>query len=516
MVVCLRTDRGGEYNSKAFQEFCVESGIKRQLTAAYTPQQNGIAERKNRSIMNMVRCMLFGMKVPLRFWTEATQYAVHILNQSPTAILGEVTPSEKWSNHKPSVEHLRVFGCLAYAMVPYDKRTKLEEKSIMCVMFGVSKESKAYRLYDPTTKKIIISKDVKFDEGKSWNWEEEIEDGEVLRDVTDVEEETQAEDREEPQETQPDTGETQGDQEDAGTDQADEGEAAGADRGSTHAEETTNEEVQPRLSGGSGTNRAGRNTQKPTWMKDYVCEGLSMIIEEEEEENEFMVLFVGDDDPETFEEAVRHENWRLAMDVEIKSIIENNTWELVDLPDGAKVIGVKWVFKTKFNEKGAIDKFKARLVAKGFHQTHGVDFHEIFAPVARWDTIRLILGLAAQQGWNVLQLDVKSAFLHGELSEDVYVEQPKGFESRDEEGKVYKLNKALYGLRQAPRAWYSRIEGYFIKEGFRKCYCEHTLFVKTEKEGILIISLYVDDLIYTSNSDALLRGLRTPWKKSLP
>lgn len=197
-------------------------------------------------------------------------------------------------------------------------------------------------------------------------------------------------------------------------------------------------------------------------------------------------------------------------------IIDNNTWELVDLPDGAKVIGVKWVFKTKFNEKGAIDKFKARLVAKGFHQTHGVDFHEVFAPVARWDTIRLILGLAAQQGWNVLQLDVKSAFLHGELSEDVYVEQPKGFESRDEEGKVYKLNKALYGLRQAPRAWYSRIEGYFTREGFRKCYCEHTLFVKTEKEGILIISLYVDDLIYTSNSDALLRGLRTPWKKSLP
>jgi len=486
-LICLRTDRGGEYNSRAFQDFCVDNGIKRQLTAAYTPQQNGIAERKNRSIMNMVRCMLFGMKVPLRFWPEATQYIVHILNRSPMAILGEVTPSEAWSKHKPSVEHLRVFGCLAYAMIPYEKRTKLEEKSVKCVMFGVSKESKAYRLYDPTTKKIIISKDVRFDEEKMWNWEEKPDDDEVLKDIAEIEEETEAVGteavgREEPLETR-----------------GEEEEVVEADQ--TGEQVVTNEETRA-----VGSNRAGRNIQRPTWMKDYVCEGLSMIIEEGEAE--LMALFIGEDDPEKFEEAIKEEKWRKAMEAEIKSINDNNTWELVDLSDGAKVIGVKWIFKTKFNEKGDIDKFKARLVAKGFHQTHGIDFHEVFAPVARWDTIRLILGLAAQQGWVVQQLDVKSAFLHGDLNEDVYVEQPKGFECREEEGKVYKLNKALYGLRQAPRAWYSRIEGYFVKEGFQKCYCEHTLFVKTEKEGILIISLYVDDLIYTSNSGELLKRFK--------
>lgn len=138
-LVCLRTDRGGEYNSKSFQDFCTKNGIKRQLTAAYTPHQNGIAERKNRSIMNMVRCMLSGMKVPLRFWPEATQYPVHILNRCPTLILGDVTPSEKWSKHKPAVDHLKVFGCTAYALIPYEKRTKLEEKSIPCVLFGVSR-----------------------------------------------------------------------------------------------------------------------------------------------------------------------------------------------------------------------------------------------------------------------------------------------------------------------------------------------------------------------------------------
>jgi len=152
-------------------------------------------------------------------------------------------------------------------------------------------------------------------------------------------------------------------------------------------------------------------------------------------------------------------------------------------------------------------------VAKGYHQRQGIDFEEVFAPVARWDTIRTLLAKAAQKGWKVFQLDVKSAFLHGELNEDVYIEQPQGFEVEGEEEKVYKLRKALYGLRQAPRAWYSRIESYFAKEGFKKCYCEHTLFVKAERGGVLIVSVYVDDLIYTGNSDSMLADFKASMTK---
>lgn len=137
------------------------------------------------------------------------------------------------------------------------------------------------------------------------------------------------------------------------------------------------------------------------------------------------------------------------METEIKSIEENNTWELVELPMEAKVIGVKWVYKTKYNEKGEVDKFKARLVANGYHQREGIDFHEVFAPVARWDTIRVILATVARRGWVLFQLDVKSAFLHGELREDVYVDQPEGFEDQQDTRRVYKLRKALYGLKQA-------------------------------------------------------------------
>jgi hypothetical protein len=149
-------------------------------------------------------------------------------------------------------------------------------------------------------------------------------------------------------------------------------------------------------------------------------------------------------------------------------------------------------------------------VAKGYVQQHGIDYTEFFAPVARLDTVRLIVAFAATKGWIVYQLDVKSAFLHGELSEEVYVEQPRGYELYENPHKVYKLKKALYGLKQAPRAWFSRIEAHFLTEGFEKCHNEHTLFTKTSKEGkILIVSLYVDDLIFTENDEAMFNEFKS-------
>jgi hypothetical protein len=214
-------------------------------------------------------------------------------------------------------------------------------------------------------------------------------------------------------------------------------------------------------------------------------------------------------DPSTFEEAVQFDNWRAAMNQEIEAIERNNTWELIDLPPGGKTVGVKWIFKTKLNEFGEVDKYKARLVAKGYSQQYGVDYAEVFAPVARLDTIRMVISLTAQRGWLIFQLDVKSAFLHGEIDEEVFVDQPAGFEKKGEESKVYRLKKALYGLKQAPRAWYSRIESYFAKEGFNKCPHEHTLFIKTADGGKILIScLYVDDLIFTGNNESMFEKFK--------
>jgi hypothetical protein len=236
----------------------------------------------------------------------------------------------------------------------------------------------------------------------------------------------------------------------------------------------------------------------PTWVSGFFTdvEGI------EDRQLHKLAVFCDNCDPTTYEEAAKFKVWRDTMDQEIASIEKNGTLELTELPTQSRKIGVKWIYKTKFNESGKIEKYKARLVAKGYSQQHGVDYNEVFAPVARWDTIRTILALAASKCWNVLQFHVKSTFLHGELSEDVFVEQPLGYHKGGKD-EVYKLRKALYGLKQAPRAWYSKIESYFVQEKFEKCPYEHTLFVKKCENKVLIVSLYVDDLIYTGSDAAM-------------
>lgn len=158
------------------------------------------------------------------------------------------------------------------------------------------------------------------------------------------------------------------------------------------------------------------------------------------------------EEPMSLAEAEQHVCWREAMQEELKSIEENQTWCIADLPSGHKAIGLKWVFKVKKDPAGAVVKHKARLVAKGYVQQQGIDFEEVFAPVARMETVRLLIALAANKGWQIHHMDVKSAFLNGDLEEEVYVVQPPGFSKKGSEGRVLRLKKALYGLKQAPWA----------------------------------------------------------------
>ncbi|GJY98799.1 ribonuclease H-like domain, reverse transcriptase, RNA-dependent DNA polymerase [Tanacetum coccineum] len=208
-------------------------------------------------------------------------------------------------------------------------------------------------------------------------------------------------------------------------------------------------------------------------------------------------LLLTEDEPKNYKEASSDQKWIEAMKVELDSINRNNTWELTTLPKGHKAIGLKWVFKTKKDANGNIIKHKARLVAKGYIQEHGIDFEEVFAPVARMETIRLLLAIAANNKWEVHHLDVKSAFLHGDLKEEVYVTQPEGFIKREDNGKVYRLIKALYGLRQAPRAWNIKLDNTLKSLDFKKCALEQAIYTKTSKDSTLLIGVYVDDLIIT-------------------
>ncbi|KAL4025508.1 hypothetical protein IC575_013909 [Cucumis melo] len=217
----------------------------------------------------------------------------------------------------------------------------------------------------------------------------------------------------------------------------------------------------------------------------------------------------GDSEPLNFEEALQNDKWKIAMDEEIKAIKKNDTWELSTLPNGKKAVGVKWVFKIKRNEKGEVERYKARLVAKGYSQRKDIDYDEVFAPVARLETIRLLIALAAQNNWKIFQMDVKSAFLNGYLEEEVYLEQPPGYSVKGQEDKVLKLEKTLYGLKQAPRMWNSIINKYFLDNGYLRCPYEHSLYIKVNGHGdILVVCLYVDDLIFTGNCASMFEDLK--------
>lgn len=358
--------------------------------------------------MNMVRSMISEKRVPKTFWPEAVNWTIHILNRSPTFAVRNMTPEEAWSGIKPSVEYFRVFGCISHVHVPDSKRTKLDDKSQICILLGVSEESKAYRLYDPISQRIIISRDVVFEEDKSWDWDKKYEEA-IACDLEwgDREEKVVEIDR--------NVGRSESNSD------------ANIEEGENFSSDSPAEESSP-------SSNEGRIRRPPAWMQDYETgEGLS--------EEEVQLAMFATADPIHFDDAVKSEKWRKAMDVEIEAIKRNDTWELTELPEGGKKIGVKWVYKTKFNENGEVDKHKARLVVKGYSQQHGVDYTEVFAPVARMETIRLVVALAAQKGWAIYQLDVKSAFLYGELNEEVFVEQPLGYVKKGYEHKVYKLKK---------------------------------------------------------------------------
>jgi hypothetical protein len=203
------------------------------------------------------------------------------------------------------------------------------------------------------------------------------------------------------------------------------------------------------------------------------------------------------EEPRSVDEALENEAWRAATDEEMTSIDENNTWELTTLPRGHKAIGLKWVFKVKHNAAGELVKYKARFVAKGYTPRQGVDFDEVFAPVARMETVRLLLGLAAHSGWEVHHMDVKSAFLNGVLTEEGFVSQPPGCVVAGKEAAALKLQKALYGLRQAPRAWYAKLDASLTSLGFTRSPLEHAIYRRGDNIKYLIVGVYVDDLIIT-------------------
>ncbi|KAK9044876.1 hypothetical protein V6N11_058767 [Hibiscus sabdariffa] len=206
--------------------------------------------------------------------------------------------------------------------------------------------------------------------------------------------------------------------------------------------------------------------------------------------------------PTSIDEALKDPKWRKAVKEEVCALEKNETWTITDLPQGKKTVGCKWIFVVKYNSNGGVERYKARLVARGFTQTYGLDFIETFAPVAKLNTVRVLLSLAVNCDWRLHQLDVKNAFLNGKLEEEVYMKVPPGLQHIEGANKVCKLNKSLYGLKQSPRAWFERFTAIVLKNGYKQSLADHTLFIKVNsihKRTILIV--YVDDIILTGDDE---------------
>lgn len=215
-------------------------------------------------------------------------------------------------------------------------------------------------------------------------------------------------------------------------------------------------------------------------------------------------------EPTNYKKASQFNEWRAEMNEEIESILRNDTWDLVEMPKNKTLIGCKWLFKPKMNAARSIEKLKAKIVAKGYSEQEGIDFDDTFEPVAKLNTIRMLIALATKYNWELHQLDVKSAFLNGELKEEIYLVQSEGFVKQGQEHIVCRLKKALYGLNQAPRSWYEKVDSLFLEYGFHRSLNDPNLYIKYNNQGqIILISLYVDDIIITGDANDLIIGIKS-------
>ena len=468
-IKAIRTDNGGEYISKAFNDFCKGKGIARQFTAPYTPEQNGVAERLNRTLIESARCMLKHADMEDKYWGEAILTATYLANRHPTTALDGVTPLEAWTGRKPDIHHLRVFGCDAYVLIPKEKRTKLDDKTMKCRMLGYCSESKCYRLLDPGTNKVIRSRDVVFNEDSINRTKEILDTGSSsttfvytnsgripTSSIVDEQQNNQGLSEREGLEGQVE--EQDGVEEIQAVDEGGEYEdGISEDVDNFQDAEIEIEEPEP------------ENVQEEPEPENVQEDPEPQVVQEPERRYPLrdrraprpfwdLTAWVAIAEPQSFREAIEGDQgleWKRSMEEEMESLRKNNTWTLVSLPKGRKAVTCKWVLRIKYDQNGEIDRYKSRLVARGFTQKEGIDYEETFAPVAKFTSIRALLALAAERDWDLQQMDVKTAFLNGQLEEEVYMTQPEGFVEKGKEELVCKLQKSLYGLKQAPS-----VEGY--------------------------------------------------------
>lgn len=466
-IKTFRTDNGREYLSNDFKNFLKKSGIIHQTSTPYTPQQNGLAERMNRTLLERAKCMLLNARLQKQYWAEAVSTAAYITNRCPTRTLAYSMPEEVWSGKVPNISHLRIFGSAAMVHVPKEKSRKLDSKASKMLFIGYSEQTKGYRLIDTKTKKVVISRDVTFLESS------------IKRNFAMVP--------------------LSGSSSKLDADKID----------LTENIEESLENTSDQFESTESSNELHHSDEESLYEPDKPIDLKEMhtniTTRSKSKLNKKESIYMCTDDftdiPESYSEAISPSNlnsqkWKHSIEDELKSHAVNKTWTLVEKPENVKVIGCKWVFKIKEESSGPL--YKSRLCAKGCGQKQGVDYTETFSPTVRYDSVRVLLSEVAQHNMEMAQFDVKTAFLYGDIDEDIYMQAPEGLTVSA--NVVCKLNRSIYGLKQAPRCWNSKFDTLLKKFGFKNSHADRCVYIGNVNNNRVYLLLYVDDGLLISNS----------------
>jgi hypothetical protein len=490
-VKVLKCDGAGEFVNQRMKDLFKEKGIMMETSTAYTPEQNAVAERKNRTLVECCRAMLIESGLNKNLWGYALMTAAYLKNRSPSSVDKSKTPIELLSKKKPNLSNLRFWGEECWKHVPKERRQKLDNKAIKCNLIGYTHNG--YLVKEIDSNRIHRSCHIVFQVIKP----QKNKTREILQRISEL------------------------DKNSSDTQISSESENEDFDR--DFAKHEKHEKVDNRRY----PRRDRRQPEPPEgkllaqyWKKEKdlkinpynkMNEDLKRNTQIDKiEPNSHANLVIKTYEPNDYDEAIKSKekyDWQKAMEEEYKSLIQNNTWTLVDMAP-MNIIDCKWVFKRKRDKFGNVVRYKARLVAKGFTQIHGVDYEETFSPVVKFATLRVILSIVAIENLECHQLDVKTAFLNGDITEELYMYQPRGFVVDGEENKICKLNKAIYGLKQASRSWFLKLDNFLLKIGFKRCTSDYGLYVKQNELEKNFLLVYVDDILLITKDVAKMDEIK--------
>lgn len=517
-IATLRSDGGGEFFNEILKDYCKENGIHQESSTPYTPEQNGRAERANRTVLEGTSAMLLDCQLPWCFWGYAAQYFVYLKNRSPHSALYRSTPYQEWFQRLPDLTHVRVFGYPCYAFIPKEVRkrqgpgNKLLPKAVKTIFIGFSERHKAYKCYEMKTKTVIYSASVQFDN----EFDPSNGPHEPIPSLLDSLPAFQPEDQELNQQNSG-VNDKELNQQTSGVN----GNEIDGSLQFNPEEQELNKEQEADATA-TINEFADANTNAIANAKELESAEAEYTSDSEDDIISYRAAYLIANDSPKYDDAVNgpdRAKWLEACRLEYDSLEKNGVLsEPCVLPNGFTALDTKMVLKLK--EADAPNKprrYKARLCGRGFRQTHGIDYFNTYAPVATYVSLRIFVGLMATMDYEMDTIDVTTAFLHSPIKEEIYIKIPHGYPVKTgQEKMVLKLRKCLYGLKQAPMEWNTELDTFLKSIAFEPLKNDPCIYVRRNLDDPEYILVYVDDMIIAAKSRKALTEIKTSINKRFP